>query len=208
MKKTKRALSVNNLLSMKFKMLEFDGAFLKSFGKPEANGVWIVWAHSGNGKTGFAVQLLKYLTKFGRGAYDTLEEGARSSFQRVAIRENLKAVEKKLIILNREPIEELKVRLRKPKSPDFIIIDSFQYTGLTKKGYKQLKEEFPKKLFIFISHAEGKHPEGRTAKFIRYDADVKIRVEGYKAMVVSRFGGGEPFTIWDEGAAEYWAEIE
>lgn len=41
-----------------------------------------------------------------------------------------------------------------------MIIDSFQYSGLNYKTYKEFKERHPKKLFIFISHAEGL-PSGR-----------------------------------------------
>ena len=75
---------------------------------------------------------------------------------------------------------------------------------MTKKEYQSLKEEFPNKLFIFISHADGKNPKGALANFVKYDADLKIRVEGYKAMCLSRLGGDkEPYIIWAEGAAQY-----
>lgn len=203
----RRAISVDEILKRKFIEMPFEDVFKASFGVPERSGVWLIWGNSGNGKTRFSMQLAKYLTQFGKVAYNTLEEGARKSMQRAVIDTNMREVARRFIILNREPIEELKERLRKRKSPDIIIIDSYQYTGLTKREYIELKEEFGNKLFIFISHAEGKHPEGRSAKFVRYDADIKIRVEGYKAIPVSRYGGGEPFTIWKEGAAEYWNEL-
>ena len=203
MTKIKRAISVDELTRMKFIDMDFKGRWLASFGVPERSGIWIIWGNSGNGKTRFAMQLAKYMTQFGKVAYNTLEEGARKSMQRAIIETDMKQVSKRFMILNREPVDELVARLRKRKSPDIIIIDSFQYTGLTKKEYILLKEEFSNKLIIFISHAEGKNPEGRPAKFVRYDADLKIRVEGYKAFPVGRFGGGEPFVIWDEGAASY-----
>lgn len=205
--KINRAISIDQLLKKKFKTIDFEGRFLESLGVTENNGVWIIWAESGNGKTSFAVQLAKELTKFGKVAYNTLEEGARMTFQLAAIEHNLKHVKSKLLILNREPIEELKVRLRRHKSPNIIFIDSFQYTGLNKKQYIALKEEFTKKLFIFISHAEGKQPMGSVARFVRYDADIKIRCEGYRAFPVSRYGGGKPFDIWAEKAAIYHNDI-
>lgn len=203
----KRAISVDEILKMKFIEMPFEGEWLDSFGEPERTGVWLMWGHSGNGKTSFALQLSRYLTQFGKVAYNTLEEGARKSFQLAVKRHHLKTVKKKFVILN-EGLEDLKERLSKRKSPDIIIIDSFQYTGLSKTEYKALKAEFPNKLFIFISHAEGKHPEGRPAKFVRFDADVKIFIEGYKAFPVSRFGGGEPFVIWPERAAEIHGDIK
>lgn len=194
-------------MNMKFELMDFEGEWEAFIGAPERSGTWIVWGQSGNGKTRFLLQLIKYLTKFGRVAYNTLEEGARYSFQKAARETNLKEVKRRVIILNREPVEELRVRLRKHKSPDIIVIDSFQYSGLTKAAYIALKEEFPNKLFIYNSHAEGKLPQGRPANFVRYDADVKIRVEGYKAFPVSRYGGGEPYTIWHQGAEEYWSVL-
>lgn len=206
MAKIRRAISVDEIIKKNFIEMAFDGEFKESFGTPERSGIWIIWGNSGNGKTRFSMQLAKYLTKFGRVAYNTLEEGARKSMQLAVVETNMREVSKHFIILDREPIMELKERLRKRKSPDIIIIDSYQYTGLTKREYVELKEEFGNKLFIFISHAEGKNPEGRTAKFVRYDADVKIRVEGYKAFPVSRYGGGEPYTIWHEGAEQYYLD--
>lgn len=114
-------------------------------------------------------------------------------------------VARRFIILDREPMNVLSERLKRKKSPSVVIVDSFQYSGLTYAGYKQLKEEHPGKLFIFISHAEGRRPEGSAAKKVEYDADIKIFVEGFKASCKSRFMDrpGVPFIIWEEGAIKY-----
>lgn len=48
-----RAISNKNVLTAKFEVAEFDGAFLASFGKPELRGAWIVYGGSGSGKTTF-----------------------------------------------------------------------------------------------------------------------------------------------------------
>ena len=203
----KRAITVEQLINKKFEVMQFEGVWRDSFGLPEMSGVWLAWGDSGNGKTRMAIQAAKYITQFGKVAYNTLEEGARLSMKRVIEAENIMEVSQRFMILHREPIEELKVRLRKRKSPHVVFIDSIQYAGLSKREYIEFKEEFEHKLLIFLSHAEGKHPEGRLAKFIRYDADVKLRIEGYKAFIVSRYGGGEDYIIWEEGAAKYWGNI-
>lgn len=203
----KRAISVAEMYKMTFIEMPFEGEWEESFGVPERSGVWILWGHSGNGKTDFAIKIAKYLAQFGNVAYNTLEEGARKSFQLAVQRNNMHQVAKNFVILS-EDMEDLQERLNKRKSPDIIVIDSYQFCALSKSQYKALKKEFPTKLFIFISHAEGKQPEGRAAKFVKYDADVKIWVEGYKAFIQSRFGGGESFTIWAEGAAEYHAQLK
>lgn len=206
MRNLKRAISVDELLKTKFKTMAFEGEFKEAVGTPEMSGSWIIWGQSGNGKTRFTLQLAKYMTKFGKVAYNSLEEGAKLSFKRAIQQTGMISVAKRFIILKGETIEQLTERLSKQKAPNIIIIDSVQYTDLDKKGYKTLINSFPTKLFIFISHAEGKNPKGSTADAIRYDSDVKIFVQGYKAFVVSRFGGGKPFIIWEEGAMDYWKE--
>ena len=84
------------------------------------------------------------------------------------------------------------------------MIDSIQYSGMSYAQYKEFRKRFRNKILIIVSHAEGKEPQGATARRIRYDASVKVRVEGYKAFITSRYGGGEPFTIWEDGATKYW----
>jgi hypothetical protein len=206
-----RAISISQLMAKKFKRIPFLGQWMKSLGNPEPNGSWIVWGESGHGKTTFLLMLAKELTKYGKVAYDTLEEGARLSMQealRTTEIDTDPSVTKKMIILNRESITELKERLKKKKHPIFVFIDSLQYANLTKVSYMKLLEEHSDVLFIFISHAEGKQPLGNFAKAVRYHSDIKIRVEGYKAFITSRVGGGEPFTIWEEGAKNYWLDIK
>lgn len=201
---TKRAIPVNQLLNTKFRGLPFEGEWLESFGHPELTGSWLVWGNSGNGKTRFALQLAKYLTGFCKVAYNSLEEGVSLSLRTAIEQVNFNGSGRNLVLLDKEPIPELIARLEKPRSPEVIIIDSVQYTGLKYQEYKKLRDRFRRKLFILVSHAEGKMPEGRVAKSIRFDAMVKIWIEGYRAWPVSRYGGGQPYTIWEEGAAKYY----
>ena len=77
----KRALSVRDVLAYKPRLLEF-GKWLASIGKPELTGSWMIWGNSSNGKTSFCLQLAKYLSKFGRVAYNSLEEGMTGTIQR------------------------------------------------------------------------------------------------------------------------------
>lgn len=199
----KRAISVDQILKMKFTMLNFTEEWYEHIGIPQNSGVWIVWGNSSNGKTNYCLALAKYLTLFGKVTYNSREEGARATMQRSMLLNNMKEVSRRFCLLN-EPMADLIERLGKPKSAQIIFVDSFQHAGLTKKDYLQLKEEFPNKLFIFVSHAEGKEPEGKVAKFVRYDADVKIRIEGHKAFAASRYGGGKVKVISHDKANEYW----
>lgn len=208
-----RAISNKNVLAAQFETADFDGPFLASFGRPELCGVWIIWGGSGSGKTTFTLQLCKYLTKFGRVAYDSLEQGLSLSLQKAWERVEMADAGSNIILLDKEELPELRARLSKRRSPEIIVIDSLQYLdGLNKSSFKRLKNDYPNKLFIFISQEKNGEPKGDMGDRIRYDADIKIRVEGYKAFVTTRYEdptngeGGADFIIWEQGAADYWAE--
>ncbi len=204
----KRAYSVTELQKLYIPTLPFDGVWERAFGQPGRTGVWLIWGNSGNGKSSFVIQLAKKLCEHLKVAYNSLEESTGLSLQNSLLLHHMEEVNKRFIILDRESMEDLSIRLKKKKSPDVVIIDSFQYSGLTYAGYKALKERHPNKLLIFISHAEGVNPEGRAAKKVMYDADVKIFVQGFRAISKGRFitEPGNHFTVWEEGAARCWSK--
>jgi hypothetical protein len=199
-----RAYSVQNVAVAKFKVLNFEGIWQKAIGSPELTGSWFIYGSPKNGKTSFAMMLGKYLSKFKRVAYDSVEEGLSLSIQKAMERVNMMEVGSRLILLEKESIEDLMIRLRRPKSPDIVIIDSVQFLELRFGEYKKMKSKFPHKLFIYISHVDGKQPDGLTAKKIWRDSNVVFRIEGFKAFPIGRYGGGEPVVISEEKAAAYW----
>jgi len=200
-----RALSVKDVLSMKKAVFSFDGKWQDAFGKPERTGVWFIWGNSGNGKSSFVMQLCKELCKYGRVAYDSLEEGDSLSMQNSFIRHGMSAANKRMQLLNCEPIAELSERMSRHKSPDFYVVDSFQYSQMSYKEYIKFKEKHRDKLIIFISHADGRNPAGRAAKSVMYDASLKIWVEGWRAFSKGRFiGSTGKFDVWEEGSTRYW----
>jgi hypothetical protein len=202
-----RARSVNEILSMKKAVFPFEGKFAEAFGAPERVGVWFIWGNSGNGKTSFVMQLCKELCKYGRVAYNSLEEGDSLSIQNSFKRTGMSSVNRKLQLLNCEPVNEMGDRMSKHKSPDFYVVDSFQYAQMSYKEYIKFKELHRDKLIIFTSHADGRNPAGRAAKSVMYDASLKVWVEGYKAFSKGRFiGSTGEYTIWSEGATRYWGE--
>jgi hypothetical protein len=209
-KKINRAYSVSNVLSKKFNELEFSGEWEETLGKPDKAFSAIIWGGTTNGKTEVAIKFAKYLTNFGKVAYDSLEQGVSATMKKALIRNHLDTCENSFILLDREPFDELLIRMSKPKSPDFLFIDSVQYTRITKTQYYQLKELMLKKGkgIIWISQAKGSLPKGALADDIMYDVDLKLWVEGFKLFPDGRLnGGGEPFVIWAQRAAKYWKEI-
>ena len=205
----RRALSVSDVLRLKRKTYAFEGAWAEAFGQPEQNGVWFVWGGSGNGKTSFVLQLCKELSRFGRVAYDSLEEGASLTMQNAFVKMGMQDVARRFVLLDREGMELLDARLGKRKSPDIVVIDSFQYTGMTFRDYQAFKERHADKLLIFISQADGSKPAGRTAVSVMYDAALKIFVSGYRAISKGRYFGTKGYyTIWEERARLVYGDEE
>ena len=205
----RRALSVSDVLRIKRETYAFEGAWAEAFGQPEQNGVWFVWGGSGNGKTSFVLQLCKELSRFGRVAYDSLEEGASLTMQNAFVKMGMQDVARRFVLLDREGMEQLDARLGKRKSPDIVVIDSFQYTGMTFRDYQAFKERHADKLLIFISQADGSKPAGRTAVSVMYDAALKIFVSGYRAISKGRYFGTKGYyTIWEERARLVYGDEE
>jgi len=152
---SKRAFNVKDLLSKKFDLMPFTGSWKESFGKPCKQFSMMIYGESGSGKTELAIQLSKYLTTFGKVAYNSIEQGFSHTLQMAMERNNMEQVADKFTILDKEQLPELTARLRKQRSPDFLIIDSIQYLRMKKDDYFKFKSEFyPKKGIIYISHIE------------------------------------------------------
>lgn len=202
--KVSRGFTPSEILNTQYDVFDFDNDFFDAFGNPERYGVWFIWGNSANGKTSFALKLAKYLARFERVAYNSLEEGRsktiRDSFERVGMEE----VEGRFILIQ-DDIAQLRTRLKRQRSPKVVFIDSLEYTGLTFKRFLNFVREFPKHLFVFIAHARGSQPRSKLGESVMYHADLKIWVEGYKAHSKGRYIGdvGE-FVIWEEGARRYW----
>lgn len=202
----KRALTINDIFNYRARTLPFADKWLAAIGEPELTGSWIIWGGSSNGKTRFALQLAQYMARYCRVAYDSLEEGLSLSLRTAIETVGFADVKRNFCLLDKESIPDLMQRLKRQRSPQVVIIDSLQYTGLSYQDYKMLRDTFRHKLFIFISHGDGREPKGNVAKSVKYDAFVKIYVEGFKAFSQSRFGGGAEYVIWDSGARTYWGK--
>jgi hypothetical protein len=198
-----RAISVSHFLSTNKKVIELEGEFENSFGRPEVGIPWIILAEVGSGKTTFTSMLIKYLSKFGKVYYDSIEEGDGESLKLAWSKVGMIEAARRVLLLDRENIEELILRLKKKRKPKFVVLDSIQHSDLTRQSYLELRNTFPTITFIFISHMDGRRPEGNLAKFIYQDSGVKILLKGFVAFPKSRFGGNAPFIVWPEGAAKF-----
>jgi molybdopterin-guanine dinucleotide biosynthesis protein len=205
-----KAFSPSEVLKMKKETIPFTGAWQDAFGNPEWTGTWIVWGNSGDGKTSFIMQLCKELSRWRKVGYDSLEQRASKTMQDTIREYNMQQCPRgRFQLIPGENIAQLNERLLKPKAPDVVVIDSYQYTQMSYKEYVAFKEKHPDKLIIFASHADGTQPDGRAAKKVRYDAELKIRVEGFRAISLGRTIGDKGYyTVYEQGALDYgWTEL-
>lgn len=210
MAKVRRAYSVSNVLNKKFHPLAFAGEWERSLGRPDKSFSAIVWGASSSGKTEFAIRFAKYLTNFGRVAYNSLEQGLSATMQDTIERNYMSECEGRFMLLDREPLPELIKRMKAHKAPNFLFIDSVQYTQITKQQYYEMKELMQKKRkgIVWVSQARGKEPKGALADDIRFDVDLKLWVQGFRMFPEGRLnGGGELYDIWPERSAKYYGEV-
>ena len=210
MTKQIRAYNPREVSQKKYEVIKWNGQWRESFGRPAMNETWFISGASAQGKSSFVMQLAKKLCEYGKTLYVSAEEGIRQSFQRRLEMFEMNSVGRKLSIIEDPDINLLKERLSKPKSPRFIIIDSFQMANWTYQDAMELIEKFNKKSFIFISQEYKSRPMGADAVRLRYAAGVKIRVSGFMALCSGRekeTAGGGGFIVWDEGAIRYGNKI-
>lgn len=201
-----RTLSAKQVLSIKFDTIRLGGGWDECVGEIETTGIWFIWGNSGNGKTSAVVSLCKELSAFGKVLYNSREEGVSLTMQNTLRRYGMGELGSRFQLANMS-LQELDEKISQQRSPKFVVLDSFQFMGLTYKDFRAFCEKHKNKMLIFVSRTRGRQPEGRAAISAMYDASCKIWVEGYKAFSKGRFVGttGE-MTIWDEGAKKYWSD--
>ena len=201
-----RTLSAKQVLTIKFDTIRLGGGWDECVGEIETTGVWFIWGNSGNGKTSAVVSLCKELSAFGKVLYNSREEGVSLTMQNTLRRYGMGELGSRFQLANMS-LPELDEKISQQRSPKFVVLDSFQFMGLTYKDFRAFCERHKNKMLIFVSRTRGRQPEGRAAISAMYDASCKIWVEGYKAFSKGRFVGatGE-MTIWEEGAKKYWSD--
>lgn len=205
-----KSLGVEQLLKKKFKLLDIPAEWLGLLGMLPKFFIMTIVGYSGNGKTELAVRFAKMLTRFGKVAWLSYEQGHGVDLQRACVRNAMHEVKGKFIPI--DPLEdmaegstyfsELVAYCLKKTSAPFIFIDSIDYLKLTTAEFKYLKEKFPNKTFIFIGHgtSTGK-PKEEATRIAMFYGQATIVVKDYIAFPEkSRFGGTEPLIIWEQEA--------
>jgi hypothetical protein len=202
-----KVIGLKQLRQKKYAFLEnLPPDFIESFGRLVKNFSMTSWGHSSNGKTSFHVQFLKVLMNYGKVCYVALEEGTEATTQMNFESLGDEFLGKIEFADHTMTYDELWKKLEKKKSPQYVVIDSIQYWNITYNQYQKFKERFKHKGLMFVSHAEGKEPDGKLAKRIKFDTGLKVRVEGFIAFVGSRYRNTKNYVIWEEGARAYWGK--
>lgn len=195
-----RVIGVSQILRKEYRELDFAGKWADTFGRPGDPFTMLVYGHPKNGKTSFMMQFAKYLTRFGKVFYNSIEEGDSKSIQDAMIRAQMDQIpEGKFMLGTGYYYRDLFEYLKGTNRGKFIILDSRDYMNLTSHQWKNLITKFPHKCFVVICWEQAGKPAGKFAKDIEYMVDIVAHVANYKAKVRGRFGGGKDFVIWEEG---------
>ena len=197
----RRTISGAQLLNLKQELMQLGDGWNECLGGIPKVGIVAIWGYSGNGKSGAAMSLCKECGAYGKVLYVAAEEGFGASMQNTVRRYDMASLHTKFQICL-DSYDELMERLEKRESAHVVVIDSPQAMGLKKSQFHELRTKYAgKKLIIFVCQADGKEPKGKVAQDIKFLADIKIWVSGFKAFSHGRFYGetGEK-VIWDEGA--------
>ena len=197
----KRTCTPKQVQQIQYETLDWTGTWAEAFGRPEVNETWFVMGPSAGGKSSFVMQLAKQLCKTGKVLYLSYEEGVSQSVQERLQRFRMDEVNARFTIAQEWTVSDLRESLKKQRSARFVIVDSFQMSTWTYEDVAQLRADFPKKCFIYVSQEWKGQPLGKPATRLRYLAGVKIRVAGFRAYCQGRFSGdpGCFYTVWEEG---------
>ena len=197
----RRTMSGAQLIQLKQDLMVLGDGWDKCLGGIPKTGIVAMWGGSGNGKSAAAMSLCSEICKFCKVLYVAAEEGYGPSLQNTARRYDMAAAKTRFQV-SIDTYDELVERLDKRESAHVVVIDSPQAMGLKKSQFQELRQKYGnRKLIIFVCQADGKQPKGKVAQDIKFMADIKIWVSGFKAFSHGRFYGetGEK-VIWDEGA--------
>lgn len=197
----RRTISGAQLLNLKQELMQLGDGWNECLGGIPKVGIVAMWGSSGNGKSGAAMSLCKECGAYFKVLYVASEEGYGASLQNTVRRYDMASLHTKFQVCI-DSFDELMERLEKRESAHVVVIDSPQAMGLKKSQFHELRTKYAgKKLIIFVCQAEGKQPKGKVAQDIKFLADIKIWVSGFKAFSHGRFYGetGEK-VIWEEGA--------
>lgn len=169
----KRIFSIDAIKNKKYHSLELDPKYAELMGEPERNFTAIMYGESGSGKSVFALQFAEYFAnEFGKGFYNSHEEGANKTIQDRVINFNVTA--KRLWIADCYDFEEMCDHIQRTYCR-LVVIDSVKYMNFTIAQLKDLRERFAKRQLTIIMIDFGASKGSPTSgKDLIHVSDVKM----------------------------------
>lgn len=210
-----KALGIVQFHQKKFKFIPLKSEKWKAIlGDLPYSFVLVIGGFSGNGKTEACIQLADELCSHGKVGWFSYEQRHGADLQRATIRNKMERHSGSFIPidpLSNLPegvslLEDLDKYLSKRNSPDFIFIDSVDYTRWTKADYDYLwKKYYGKKSFIFICHTDKSgNPRKTVSTDIIFDGGVFLWAKKYILFPEkNRYGGFEPMVIYEKEARKW-----
>jgi hypothetical protein len=202
-------MATQKLQEIEFERMPLSEKWVGTLGKLPFNFIMIIYGKSGHGKTEFLMHLIKELARFGKVQALLYEQGFAADIQDAIKRNDMLRLpinwcdpwdKKDNVSLYDDLIREMSAH----KSAKYWVIDSYDATRFNEDQVLEIQKRFEKrKGIIWISHASGNVPDKTPAKKIEYYGQVGILVKNYIATVQkNRFGGFEPYVIWEQRARE------
>jgi len=207
-----KVLGVKQFHQKTFKLLDLSKSKFKPLlGDVPQAFVLVVAGYSGNGKTEFCMQLAKEFCQHGKVAWLSYEQRHGYDLQKATMRNDMESESGNFYPI--DPIaglkddvsllEDLDNYLKKRNSPDFIFIDSIDYTGFKFSDYVYLRNRYgSKKTLIFIAHSSKNGNMRKTvSEDVMFDGGLGILVRDFIATPIkNRFGGFQDVIVYEEMA--------
>ncbi len=179
-----------DIVKMEFQTLNFDGKFKELIGNPSVNFSAMVYGMPGGGKTTFCILFANYLASelHKKVLFATIEEGINHTFKDKLNR--LEADHPQLIVADYLP--------QNLTPYDVIVIDSVNTFQLSPEALRNLRKQYPGKIFIHILQCT-KDGKFKGSQEYEHDVDVVICVENGIASTIghkNRFGKCGEMEVW------------
>lgn len=171
-------ISSEQLLSMEFETIDFQGKWKELIGNPSVGFSMMVFGQPKSGKSTLMLEFAQYLAEnHGNTLYVAIEEGfgytLKDKIQRVGATSS-----------------QLSFAAEMPKNLDgldFVFIDSISRGGLEIEDLIKLQEQYPRVGFIYIFHTT-KDGRFRGGNHYAHEVDVIVEVSPEEINATGRFG--------------------